>query len=88
MIIEEPEMCLVDNCTTNTIFRDTNRTGNITSIARSNANIIRIEKIIVVLPLSTKSIIEYVLLYLESNHTLLIFKDIHTNHYQTKMRML
>ena len=87
------EMCLVDSCTTNTIFRDTRyfqtlkkRTGNITTIAGSNANIVGIGKAIIVLPRGTKIIIEDALLYPESSRTLLSFKDIRTNGYHIETK--
>jgi hypothetical protein len=89
----EEEMCLVDSCTTNTIFRDTRyfqtlkkRNGNITTIAGRNANIVRIGKTIVILPLGTKIITEDALLYPESSRTLLSFRDIRTNGYHIERK--
>jgi hypothetical protein len=78
------EMCLVDNCTTNTILRKTKyfqtlikRTRNILTIAGRDTCIVGSEKANIILSMGTQIIIENVLLYPNSTRTLLSYRDIH-----------
>jgi uncharacterized protein YbaR (Trm112 family) len=82
----EEEMCLVDSCATNTILREmkyfqtlTNRTGNILTIAGRDVCIVGSEKTTIILPMGTQVTIENALLYLDSSHILLSYRDIRKN---------
>jgi hypothetical protein len=82
----EEEMCLVDSCTTNTILREiiyfqtlTKRTGNILIVAGRDASIVGSETATIILPMGTQVTIENVLLYPNSTHTLLSYRDICKN---------
>jgi hypothetical protein len=82
----EEQMCLVDNFTTNTILRETKyfqtltkRTGNILTIAGCDTCIVGPRKAIIILPMGTQITIENVLLYPDSTHTLLSYRDICNN---------
>jgi hypothetical protein len=79
----EEEMCLVDSFTTNMIPREakyfqtlTKRMGNILTIAGRNACIVGSERATIILPMVTQVIIENVLMYPDSNRTLLSYRDI------------
>jgi hypothetical protein len=82
----EEEMCLVDSCTTNSILRETKyfqtltrRTENILTITGRDTNIVGSGRATIVLPMGTQVTIENVLLYLDSTHTLLSYRDICKN---------
>jgi hypothetical protein len=82
----EEEICLVDSCTTNSILRETKyfqtlirRTGNILTIAGRDTNIVGSGQATIVLPMGTQVTIENALLYLDSTHTLLSYRDIRKN---------
>jgi hypothetical protein len=82
----DEEMCLVDNCTTNTILREmkyfqtlTKRMGNILTIAGHDPCIEGSRKATKILPMGTQVIIENALLYSDSTHTLLSYRDIRKN---------
>jgi hypothetical protein len=82
----EEEMCLVDSCTTNTILRETKyfqtltkRTGNILTIVGCNACIVGSGKATIILPMGTQVTLENALLYPDSTHTLLSYRDIRNN---------
>jgi hypothetical protein len=80
------EMRLVDSCTTNSILRETKyfqtvtrRTGNILTIAGHDTNIVGFGRATIVLPMGTQVTIENTLLYPDSTHTLLSYRDIRKN---------
>jgi peptide/histidine transporter 3/4 len=82
----EAEICLVDNGTTNTILRETRyfqtltkKSGNIMTIARSNAHIVGTGSATLVLPMGTQIFVKDALLYPDSKRTLLSFQDIRAN---------
>jgi peptide/histidine transporter 3/4 len=79
----EAEICLVDSGTTNTILRETRyfqtltkKSGNIMTIAGSNAHIVGTRSATLVLPMGTQIFVKDALLYPDSKRTLLSFKDI------------
>jgi hypothetical protein len=79
-------MCLVNSCTTNFIFREikyfqtlTRRAVNILTIAGRNTNIVGSGWATIVLPMSTQVTIENALLYPDSTHILLSYRDIRKN---------
>jgi hypothetical protein len=80
------EMCLVDSYTTNCILSKTKyfqtlirRTENILTIAGRDTNIVGSGRATIILPMGTQVTIENVLLYPDSTHTLLNYRDIHKN---------
>jgi hypothetical protein len=80
------EMCLVDCCTTNTILRETKyfqtltkRMKNILTIARRDTCMVGSRKATTILPMGTQVTIDNVLLYLNSTHTLLSYRNICKN---------
>jgi hypothetical protein len=80
------EMCLVDNCTTNSILSETkyfqtltHKTGNILTITRHNTNIVGSGRATIVIPMGTQVIIKNALLYPDSTHTLLSYNNIRKN---------
>jgi hypothetical protein len=82
----EEEMCLVHSCTTNTILKETKyfqtltkKTGNILTITGRDTCIVVSVKATIIIPMGTQVTIENTLLYLDSTHTLLIYRDIHKN---------
>jgi hypothetical protein len=82
----DEEMCLMDSCTTNSIFRETKyfqtltwRTGNILTIAGRDTNIVGSGRATIVLPMSAQVTIKNAVLYLDSTRTLLSYRDIHKN---------
>jgi hypothetical protein len=82
----DEEMCLVDNSTTNTILRETmylrtltEWTGNILTIAGRDACIVGSGNATIILPMGTQVTIKNVLLYPDSTHTLLSYRDIRKN---------
>jgi hypothetical protein len=82
----DKEMCLVDSCTTNTILRETKyfqtltkRMGNILTVVGRDTCIVGSRKTTIILPMGTQVIIENALLYPDSTHTLLSYRDIHKN---------
>jgi peptide/histidine transporter 3/4 len=90
----EAEICLVDNGTTNTILRETRyfqmltkKSGNIMTIARSNAHIVGTGSDTLVLPMGTQIFVKDALLYPDSKRTLLSFKDIRASgfHVETEI---
>ena len=90
----EAEICLVDSGTTNTILREikyfqtlTKKNGNMMTIAGSNAHIMGTRSATLVLPMGTQIFVKDALLYPDSKHTLLSFKDIRSNgfHVETEI---
>jgi hypothetical protein len=80
------EMCRVDSCTTNTILRETKyfqtltkRTGNILTKTERDACIVGSRKATIILSMSTQVTIENAILYPDSTHTLLSYRDIRKN---------
>jgi hypothetical protein len=79
-------MCLVDNCIINSILKETKyfqtltrRIGNILTIAGRDMNIVGSGRATIVFPMGTQVTIENALLYPNSTHTLLSYKDIRKN---------
>jgi hypothetical protein len=92
--IAKAEICLVDNGTTNTILRETKyfqtltkKSGNIMTIAGSNAHIVGTGSATLVLPMGTQIFVKHALLYPDSKRKLLSFKDICANgfHVETEI---
>ena len=86
------ETCLADSGTTNTILRETKYfesitkiEGNITTIAGCGPHVVGSGRATIVLPMGTTLVINDALLYPESAHTVLSFKDIraHGFHIET-----
>jgi hypothetical protein len=82
----EEEMCLVNSCTTNTILREikyfqtvTKRMRNILTIIGRDACIVRSGKATIILSMGTQVTIKNTLLYPDSTHTLLSYRDISKN---------
>jgi hypothetical protein len=82
----EEEMCLVDNCTTNTILRKikyfqtlTKRSENILTITGRDTCIVGSGKATIILSMGTQVTIKNALLYLDSTRTLLSYRDICKN---------
>jgi hypothetical protein len=82
----EEEMCLVDNCTTNTILRKikyfqtlTKRTGNIQTIVGRDTCIVGSRKATIILSMGTQVTIENALLFPDSTRNLLSYRDIRKN---------
>jgi hypothetical protein len=82
----DKEMCLVDSYTTNTILRETKyfqtltkRMGNILTVVGRDTCIVGSRKTTIILPMGTQVIIENALLYPDSTHTLLSYRDIRKN---------
>jgi hypothetical protein len=80
------EMCLMDSCITNTILSDSKyfqilpkRMGNNLIIIGRDACIVSSGKATIILPMSTQVIIENALLYLDSTHILVSYRDISKN---------
>jgi hypothetical protein len=76
-------MCLFDSCTTNSIFRETKyfqtltrRSKNVLTIAERDAMIVGFERATITFPNDTQVTIEDALLYPNSTHTLISFRDI------------
>jgi len=83
---KEKELCHVDSCTTNSIFREikyfqtlTKKEGNIMTIAGRDALIVGSGQATITLPMGTQITIEDGLLYLDSTRTLLSYGDIRKN---------
>jgi hypothetical protein len=79
----EEEMCLVDNCITNSILRETKyfqiltqRSENILTIAGCDAMIVGSGRATITFPNGTQITIDDALLYPDSIHTLISFRDI------------
>jgi hypothetical protein len=79
----EEEICLMDSCTANSILMETKyfqtltqRSGNILTIARHDATIVGSGRVTIMFPNGTQVTIEDVLLYPDSTHTLMSFRDI------------
>jgi hypothetical protein len=79
----EEEMCLVDSCTTNSILREIKyfqtlirRSENVFTIAGRDATIVGFGRATITFPNGTQVTIEDVLLYPDSTHTLISFRDI------------
>jgi hypothetical protein len=82
----EEEICLVKNYTTNTILSETKyfqtlikRIKNILTIAGHDICIVGSEKAIIILSMSTQVTIKNALMYPDSTHTLLSYRDIRKN---------
>jgi hypothetical protein len=82
----EEEMCLVDRCTTNSIFRETKyfqtltrRTRNILTIAGRDTDIVGSSRATILFLMGTQVKIENALLYTNSTRTLLSYRDIRKN---------
>jgi isochorismate hydrolase len=76
-------MCLVDSCTTNSIFKKTKyfqtltqRSENILTITGCDATIVGSGRATITFPNGTQLMIEDALLYPDFTHTLISFKDI------------
>jgi hypothetical protein len=76
-------MCLMDRCTTNSIFRETKyfqtitrRSRNVLTIARRDATIVGSGRATITFPNGTQVMIEEALLYSDSTRTLISFRDI------------
>jgi hypothetical protein len=79
-------MCLVDNCTTNSILREkkyfqilTQRSINVLTIAGRDAMIVGSRRVTITFPNGTQVTIEDALLYPNSTRTLISFRDIRKN---------
>jgi hypothetical protein len=79
----EEELCLVDSCTTNFILREakyfqtlTRRSKNVLTIIGRDVMIVGFERATITFPNNTQVTIEEVLLYPDSTHTLISFRDI------------
>jgi hypothetical protein len=79
----EEEMCLVDSSTINSIFRETKyfqtltqRSGNILTIVGRDATIVGSSRATITFPNDTQVMIKAILLYPDSTHTLISFRDI------------
>jgi hypothetical protein len=77
----EEEVCLVDSCTINSMFRETKyfltltkSNRNILTIAERDAMIVGTGRAAITLPMGTHIIIEDVLLYPDSTRTLLSYR--------------
>jgi hypothetical protein len=83
----EEELCLVDSCTaTNSILREIKyfqtlkkRDGKILTIAGCDVVIVGSKRATITLPMGTQIVTEDALLYPDSTHTLLSFRDIRRN---------
>jgi hypothetical protein len=82
----EEEICLVDSYTTNTILMEmkyiqtlTKRTRNILTIAGRDACIVGSEKATIILSIGIQVTLENALLYPDSTHILLSYRDICKN---------
>jgi hypothetical protein len=82
----EEELCLVNNCATNSILRETKyfqtltkRTENILIITGCKAGVVGSVKATITLPMSTQITIKNALLYPDSTRTLLSDRDIRKN---------
>jgi hypothetical protein len=79
-------MCLVDNCTTNSILREkkyfqilTQRSRNVLTIAGRDAMIVGSGRVTITFPNGTQVTIKDALLYPDSTRTLISFRDIRKN---------
>jgi hypothetical protein len=79
----EEELCLVDSCTTNSILREikyfqtlTRRSENVLAIIGCDAMIVCSGRATIMFPNGTQVTIEDALLYPDSTHTLISFRDI------------
>jgi hypothetical protein len=79
----EEELCLVDRCNINSILSETKyfqtltrRSKNILTIARCDAMIVGSGRVIITFSNGTHVTIENALLYSDSTHTLISFRDI------------
>ena len=79
-------LCLVDSATTHTSLKDrkffhtlTEKRGSVTEIANDNVLMVGFERVSLILPIGMELIIDDALLYKQSTHTLLSFKDIQSN---------
>jgi hypothetical protein len=79
----EEEICLVDSCTTNSIFREikyfqtlTRRSGNILTITGCNTTIVGSGRATITFSNGTQVTIEDALLYPDSTRTCISFRDI------------
>jgi hypothetical protein len=79
----EEEMCLMDSCTTNSILREIKyfqtlirRSENVFTIAGRDATIVGSGRATITFPNGTQVTIEDILLYPNSTHTLISFRDI------------
>jgi hypothetical protein len=82
----EEEICLMDCCTTNSILRETKyfhtltqRSRNILTITGCDAMIISSSRDTIMFSNGTQVMIEDALLYPDSTHTLISFRDIRKN---------
>jgi hypothetical protein len=79
----EEKMCFVDSCTTNSVLREikyfqtlTRRSGNVLTIAGRDAMIVGSGRATITFSNGTQVTIEDALLYPNSTHTLISFRDI------------
>jgi hypothetical protein len=83
----------VDSGTTNSILKETKyfltltkRQGNVLTIAEHDATIVGSGRATIVLPMGNQITIEDVLLYPDSKHTLLSYRDIRQNGFHIEIR--
>jgi hypothetical protein len=79
----EEELCLVDSCTTNSILRETKyfqtltqMSENVLTVARRDVMIVGSRRATITFSNGTQVTIEDALLYPDSTHTLISFRDI------------
>jgi hypothetical protein len=79
----EEEICLVNSCTTDSILRETKyfqtltrRSGNVLTITRCDATIVGSRRATIMFLNGIQVMIDDALLYLDSTHTLISFRDI------------
>jgi len=89
----DEELCLVDSGTTNSILREIKyfqtlikSKGNVLTIIRRDVIIASSGRAIITLPMCTTITIEDALLYPDSTHTLLSYRNIHKNGYHIETR--
>ena len=87
----DEEMYLVDSGTTNSILREikyfqtlTKNKGNVLTIAGHDAVIVGSDRATIMLPMGTLVTIEDALLYPDSTHTLLSYRDIRKNRFHVE----
>jgi peptide/histidine transporter 3/4 len=91
---KEEELCLVDSCTTNSILSEMKyfqtlkkREGNIMTITSCDALIVGSGRATITLPMGRQIMMEDVLLYPDSTHTLLSFRDVRKNGFHVETHM-
>jgi peptide/histidine transporter 3/4 len=91
---KEEKLCLVDSCTTNSILSEMKyfqtlkkREGNIMTITSCDALIVGSGRATITLPMGRQIMMEDVLLYPDSTHTLLSFRDVRKNGFHVETHM-